>query len=73
MSVYEVHVGSWRKKNSKRIVELRELAEPLVLYVKRMGFTPRRIPAGGRARVLSVVGLSGHRLYAPDEPLRHAG
>jgi 1,4-alpha-glucan branching enzyme len=39
MSVYEVHVGSWRKKTANESWSYRELAEPLVLYVKRMGFT----------------------------------
>ncbi len=39
MSVYEVHLGSWRKKSANESWSYRELAEPLVLYVKRMGFT----------------------------------
>jgi 1,4-alpha-glucan branching enzyme len=39
MSIYEVHVGSWRKKSANESWSYRELAEPLVLYVKRMGFT----------------------------------
>ncbi|MGO8838621.1 MAG: 1,4-alpha-glucan branching protein GlgB [Limisphaerales bacterium] len=39
MSVYEVHAGSWRKKSANESWSYRELAEPLVLYVKRMGFT----------------------------------
>ncbi len=39
MSIYEVHPGSWRKKTANESWSYRELAEPLVLYVKRMGFT----------------------------------
>jgi len=39
MSIYEVHVGSWRKKAANESWNYRELAEPLALYVKRMGFT----------------------------------
>ncbi|MGH7991212.1 MAG: 1,4-alpha-glucan branching enzyme, partial [Limisphaerales bacterium] len=39
MSVYEIHVGSWRKKSANESWSYRELAEPLVIYVKRMGFT----------------------------------
>ena len=39
MSIYEVHVGSWRKKTATESWSYRELAEPLVEYVKRMGFT----------------------------------
>jgi 1,4-alpha-glucan branching enzyme len=39
MSIYEVHIGSWRKKTANESWSYRELAAPLVLYVKRMGFT----------------------------------
>jgi 1,4-alpha-glucan branching enzyme len=39
MSVYEVHIGSWRKKTANESWSYRELAAPLVLYVNRMGFT----------------------------------
>jgi 1,4-alpha-glucan branching enzyme len=39
MSVYELHVGSWRKKSANESWSYRELAEPLVIYLKRMGFT----------------------------------
>jgi 1,4-alpha-glucan branching enzyme len=39
MSIYEVHLGSWRKKNSYESLSYREMAGPLVEYVRRMGFT----------------------------------
>ena len=39
MSIYEVHVGSWKKKTATESWSYRELAEPLVMYVKRLGFT----------------------------------
>jgi len=39
MSVYELHVGSWKKKNSAESYSYRELAEPLIAYLKEMGFT----------------------------------
>jgi 1,4-alpha-glucan branching enzyme len=39
MSIYEIHVGSWRKKSANESWSYRELTEPLVLYLKRMGFT----------------------------------
>jgi 1,4-alpha-glucan branching enzyme len=39
MSIYEVHVGSWRKKNEMESLSYREMAEPLAKYVKDMGFT----------------------------------
>jgi 1,4-alpha-glucan branching enzyme len=39
MSVYEVHIGSWRKKTASESLSYRELAEPLAKYVREMGFT----------------------------------
>jgi 1,4-alpha-glucan branching enzyme len=40
-SVYEVHLGSWKKiaEDANRSLNYRELAEDLVRYVKEMGFT----------------------------------
>jgi 1,4-alpha-glucan branching enzyme len=41
MSIYEVHAGAWRRKpeGGNRWVTYRELAEELIPYVKRMGYT----------------------------------
>ena len=39
LSIYEVHLGSWRKKSLGESFSYRELAEPLVAYVQEMGFT----------------------------------
>jgi 1,4-alpha-glucan branching enzyme len=39
MSIYEVHIGSWRKKSHFESLSYRELAGPLVDYVRKMGFT----------------------------------
>ncbi len=39
LSIYEVHLGSWRKQSADESPGYRELAEPLIQYVKRMGFT----------------------------------
>nr|WP_293299644.1 1,4-alpha-glucan branching protein GlgB [Allomuricauda sp.] len=38
-SVYEVHLGSWRKKNGWEYLSYMELADELVEYVDEMGFT----------------------------------
>lgn len=38
-SVYEVHLGSWKKKNGWEYLSYPELAEDLVNYVSEMGFT----------------------------------
>lgn len=39
MSIYEVHLGSWRKADGWRWLTYRELATSLVPYAKEMGFT----------------------------------
>jgi 1,4-alpha-glucan branching enzyme len=39
MSIYEVHLGSWRRGEQNRFLTYRELAEQLVPYVKDLGFT----------------------------------
>jgi 1,4-alpha-glucan branching enzyme len=39
MSIYEVHLGSWRRKDDGRWLTYRELSEQLPAYVRDMGFT----------------------------------
>jgi 1,4-alpha-glucan branching enzyme len=39
MSIYEVHLGSWRKKTAFESAGYREIAPALVDYVRKMGFT----------------------------------
>jgi len=39
MSIYEVHLGSWRKHSDDESYSYRELAGELVDYVREMGFT----------------------------------
>jgi 1,4-alpha-glucan branching enzyme len=39
LSIYEVHIGSWRKKSHFESLSYRELAGPLVDYVRKMGFS----------------------------------
>ncbi|MEO1010747.1 MAG: 1,4-alpha-glucan branching protein GlgB [Bacteroidota bacterium] len=38
-SVYEVHLGSWKRKNDNEYLSYSDLAKDLVGYVKKMGFT----------------------------------
>lgn len=38
-SIYEVHLGSWRRKEENAWLTYRELADVLVKYVKEMGYT----------------------------------
>ncbi len=42
MSIYEVHLGSWRRKQEEgadRFLNYQELAQELIPYVKEMGYT----------------------------------
>ena len=39
MSIYEVHLGSWRRKDDNDWLTYRELAEQLPAYVRDLGFT----------------------------------
>jgi 1,4-alpha-glucan branching enzyme len=39
MSIYEVHLGSWRRKEGNRWLDWDELADQLVPYTREMGFT----------------------------------
>lgn len=39
LSIYEVHLGSWRRTADNEFLNYRELAAQLVPYVKRLGFT----------------------------------
>ena len=39
MSVYEVHLGSWRRADGNRRLSYKELAQELVEYAQWMGFT----------------------------------
>lgn len=39
ISVYELHLGSWRKSESNNFLNYRDIAKELIPYVKDMGFT----------------------------------
>ena len=39
MSIYEVHLGSWQRDNQGNFLNYRELADQLVDYTKKLGFT----------------------------------
>ena len=39
ISIYEVHLGSWRRKEDNQTLSYRELAEQLIPYAQWMGFT----------------------------------
>ena len=39
ISIYEVHLGSWKKKNAAESLSYRELAPALIEHVRELGFT----------------------------------
>ena len=71
MSVYEVHPGSWRRKDG-HFLDYRELAHQLAELRDRDGLHACRTDARHRASVLWLLGLPDHRLFRADLALRHA-
>ncbi len=39
ISIYELHIGSWKRGENNRYLSYREIADPLVEYIKSMGYT----------------------------------
>ncbi|MEO0091698.1 MAG: 1,4-alpha-glucan branching protein GlgB [candidate division WOR-3 bacterium] len=39
ISIYELHLGSWLRKENNQFLIYKELAQPLIDYIKKMGFT----------------------------------
>ena len=72
--IYEVHLGSWRRKgeHGQYWLNYRELAEQLPAYAVGMGSTHvELLPVTGRP-FRRFVGLSAHRTVRADKSLRHA-
>ena len=61
MSIYEVHLGSWRRKGSNEWLTYRELAEQLPAYVRDLGFTHVEFLPDQRTSVRRLLGLSADR------------
>ena len=73
MAIYEVHLGSWRKKDRPQkegYYTYMEAAHELADYVKKMGYTHVELNCGTSIR--RFLGLSGYRLLRADFPLRHS-
>ena len=70
MSIYEVHLGSWRRGEDGRFLTYDELADQLIPYVADLGFTHHRAHAGHRASARRLLGLSADRPVRADPPLR---
>jgi len=70
MSIYEVHLGSWRRRDGNEWLTYRELAETLPKYARDMGFThiellPISRPACLRRRAASARLMISRRSSRP--------
>ena len=74
MSIYEVHLGSWRLNplEGNRSLTYLELADELSAYAQGHGLHPHRAAAGDGAPVHRLVGLPGDGLLRADAALRLA-
>ena len=75
ISIYEVHLGSWRRhpEQGNRSLTYRELAEVAACLCARPGLHARRVVAGDGAPLLRFLGVPVHRLLRADIALRYAG
>ncbi|PZQ99535.1 MAG: 1,4-alpha-glucan branching enzyme [Cereibacter sphaeroides] len=69
ISVYEVHLGSWRRAAGNRMLSYQELAEQLVDYVADMGFTHIELMPISEYPFDGSWGYQPIGLYAPT--IRH--
>ena len=74
MSIYEVHLGSWRRKGERGEfwLDLSRARRTAPRLRRRHGLHPYRAAADRRASVRRLVGLSADRPVRADQPLRHA-
>ena len=75
MSVYEVHLGSWRLNSleDNRSLTYDELADELADYVVELGFTHVELLPVMEHPFAGSWGYQVSGYYAPDLALRHAG
>ncbi|MDM0044851.1 1,4-alpha-glucan branching protein GlgB [Variovorax dokdonensis] len=65
ISIYEVHPGSWRRKNGHEWLTWRELADSLVPYAKDLGFTHLELMPVSEFPFDGSWGYQPIGLYAP--------
>ena len=65
ISIYEVHLGSWKKKSLAESLTYRELAQQLVDYVKRLGFTHVELLPAAEHAYYPSWGYQVTGFYAP--------
>ena len=73
IAAYEVHLGSWRRKEDNAPLSYDELGRPAGLLRPRHGLHPYRMHAGLGVSLLRFLGLPADRPVRPDQPLRQPG
>ena len=77
MAIYEVHLGSWRRRPDGSQLTYRELAEELVPYVSGLGYThvellpPMEHPFGGSWGYQPVGLFAPTSRFGPPEDFKH--
>ena len=65
-SIYEVHAGSWKRKENNDFLTFRELADELIPYVTDMGFTHIELLPVSEHPLFDSWGYQPVGLYAPS-------
>ena len=73
MSIYEVHLGSWRRHLDGTFLTYDELADQLIPYVADLGYTHLELLPISEHPLDEFLGLSADRSFCSDAPLRGAG
>jgi 1,4-alpha-glucan branching enzyme len=71
IAIYEVHLGSWRRKDGNEFLHYRELAYELAVYVKAMGYTHVELMPITEHPFYGSWGYQTIGMYAPTR--RHGG